>query len=391
MPAGRTVGPSGSGRRSLDGRRWLAGRGPRPVRRSACLAGRPGPPPGSRSRGRPAGPPVFPPPVLPVCRVAVRVDARPVGPVLPSPSPVLPSPVPRPPSCLLFFSQSWPAALAGLASSGCSGSWPVACRNRSVSWSRIGPVDLPGHDRGEHRVTGGRLSRRPGQVDRSGGAAAAARAGLQPGPGRAGCPRPSLLPGPAPPGRPRSAARSIWIWTWRAGHPLLAGVHVRRDQPLTRLLQRVVPALRRGPGIFRAGPLGQRVQDHRQAGRALGRQVPLQPPGATQRGFQPQRPVREPAIIGIGGGPDPFTISRASLQDMQVRAAQRPRRAGSGPRRGAGPRAAASVQSQSCRAHDAECPGASAAAITGCAASRRAHRRRTARRARRDLRDRPQP
>ena len=108
--------------------------------------------------------------------------------------------------------------------------------------------------------------------------------------------------------------------------PVLAGLQAGAGQPLARLLQRVVAALRRGPGIFRAAPLGQRVQDHGQAGRAFGRQVPLQPPRPTQRGLQPHRPVTEPAVIAIRGGPGSFDhLPRQHRQIMQVRAAGRGR------------------------------------------------------------------
>ena len=105
-----------------------------------------------------------------------------------------------------------------------------------------------------------------------------------------------------------------------------AGIQAGGGQPLTRLLQRVVPPLRRGPGIFRAAPLGQRVQDHRQAGRALRRQIPLQPPRPADRGFQPHRPVTEPAIIAVGGGAGAFDhLPRQHRQIMQVGATQRGR------------------------------------------------------------------
>ena len=111
--------------------------------------------------------------------------------------------------------SSWPAA-----------GWPRSPRFRVVAGGvqeQVGelvqdrPVDLPGHDRGEHRVTGGGLGVRAGQEHRpgigGGGGAGQAPARLRPG-------RPVAQPAsrPGPPGRPRSAARSIWTWTWaRAG------------------------------------------------------------------------------------------------------------------------------------------------------------------------------
>ena len=194
-----------------------------------------------------------------------------------------------------------------------SWSWRVACRNRPVSWSRIGPVDLPGDDRGEHRVTRGRL-RRPRRTgtptrDRRWRRRGPGSSPL-PGPGpRPRWPRP--LPGPAPPGQAAQRGQvDMDLDLGRLG--VLAGVHGRRDQPLTRLLQRVMTPLRRGPGIFRAAPVRQRVQDHLQAGRAFGRQIALQPPRAAERGLQPHRPVREPVVVGSGVVRARSIISRAS-------------------------------------------------------------------------------
>ncbi len=109
----------------------------------------------------------------------------------------------------------------------------------------------------------------------------------------------------------------------QGGLGVRAGVQAGADQLCARLLQRVVPPLRRGPGIFRAAPLGQRVQDHGQAGRALRRQIPLQPPGPADRGLQPHRPVTEPAIIGIGAGPDTFDhLPRQHRQIMNIGATE---------------------------------------------------------------------
>ena len=150
-----------------------------------------------------------------------------------------------------------------------------------------GPVDLPGHHRGQHRVAGGGLGGRAGQVHR-------------PGPGR----RAGGGPGPFQ-HRPGGAAAQV-VQVNMHGQVRRLAVPARDQlpagQPPARLLHRVVPALHGGAGIFRARLLPQSVQHHRQRRRARRGQVPPQPPGTAERGAQPQRAFLEPAVVLVRAG-----------------------------------------------------------------------------------------
>ena len=124
-----------------------------------------------------------------------------------------------------------------------------------------------------------------------------------------------------------------------------------RYQPPAGFLDRVVAALGRGAGIFRPGLLPQRVQHHREGGGAGGGQVPLQPPGAAERGLQPQRAFLEPVLAACPGRcgrvrafPGPAAPGHADpRRPKRPRAGSRPRRPGTLPaadrsrRRSAGP------------------------------------------------------
>src|ERR1700729_2414667 len=82
--------------------------------------------------------------------------------------------------------------------------------------------------------------------------------------------------------------------------PLAPGTHRRRFPPGRR---RVGP-LALSAGVFRAGFLGERVQDRVQRGGALRGQITFHPARAMQRAVQPQPPTREPIIsvgVGLGG------------------------------------------------------------------------------------------
>jgi hypothetical protein len=82
--------------------------------------------------------------------------------------------------------------------------------------------------------------------------------------------------------------------------PLAPGTHRRRFPPGRR---RVGP-LALSAGVFRAGFLGERVQDRVQRGGALRGQITFHPARAMQRAVQPQPPIREPIIsvgVGLGG------------------------------------------------------------------------------------------
>ena len=168
-----------------------------------------------------------------------------------------------------------------------------------------GPVDLPGHHRGDHRVAGGGLGGRPGQVHR-------------PGPGR----RAGGGPGPF---QHRPAAQVVQVDVHGQVRRLAvpAGDHLPANQPLARFLDRIVAALRRGAGIFRARLLPQRLQHHRQRRRAGGGQVRVQPPGPAERGAQPQRPLLKPVAVPVRAGLGAVEhLPAQPRQIMLIRAAQ---------------------------------------------------------------------
>jgi len=90
--------------------------------------------------------------------------------------------------------------------------------------------------------------------------------------------------------------------------PRPAWDHVRADQQLAGLLQRVVEPLRLAAVVFRAALLAQRLQHRLHRRRALRRQVPGHPAGVVDRRTELQVPVLEPAVvIGVGlPGPPPL-------------------------------------------------------------------------------------
>ena len=175
-----------------------------------------------------------------------------------------------------------------------------------------GPVEVPGHDRGQRRVAGGGSRLRPGQVHRSGylrgGGAGGAPARLQPG--GAGL--------AAQPGQ-------VHVHGQLGRLAVVAGQHPRIDQPPAGLLQRIMLTLEEAAGIFRpaAGPQRGQHRGHRGGGRAG--QVPRKPPGPADRGFQPHRPVTKPVPAGIGGAAGP--LDHLLRQRPQIR---QPRPAASG-------------------------------------------------------------
>ena len=65
-------------------------------------------------------------------------------------------------------------------------------------------------------------------------------------------------------------------------------------------------ALRQGAGIFGAAPARQRVQHHGHGGGGGAGQVPGQPPGPADGGFQPHRAVIKGALVTVGCGAGPL-------------------------------------------------------------------------------------
>jgi len=80
-----------------------------------------------------------------------------------------------------------------------------------------------------------------------------------------------------------------------------------RQEPLHGLLQPVVEPLRLAAGILRPGRSRQRIQHRPHHRGALRRQIPVQHPGAAERGLQPHRPVLERRVFVVvrGRGPGP--------------------------------------------------------------------------------------
>ena len=73
------------------------------------------------------------------------------------------------------------------------------------------------------------------------------------------------------------------------------------DQPGARFLEGVVAALRQGAGVFGAADRGEGVQDGLDGGGAAAGQVAVEPGGAAEGGGEPDRPVVEPVVAGVGG------------------------------------------------------------------------------------------
>ena len=153
-----------------------------------------------------------------------------------------------------------------------------------------------------------------------------------------------------------------------------AGDQLPANQPPARLLDRIVAALRRGAGIFRPRLLPQRLQHHRQRRRARRGQVRAQPPGPPERGAQPQRPLLEPVAVPVRAGLGAVEhLPRQPRQIMLIRAAQHRRQQNPVRVRPEIFRELVRPVTDQPRQRDGELPCASAAAITGCAPSRRAH------------------
>ena len=132
------------------------------------------------------------------------------------------------------------------------------------------------------RVAGGRLGVLPGQVARLAGRAA----------------QPHLLrlrrAGALPQLRERDVHRDVGVRAGPVRH------HLRADQQLTALLQRVVEPLPLGPGVLRPGLLAERLQHGLHRGGAFRGQVPADHARAAERGADLHVPVVEPVLIGVG-------------------------------------------------------------------------------------------
>ena len=133
-----------------------------------------------------------------------------------------------------------------------------------------GRVDVPGHDRHDHRVTlaarrRGRPARRPRRFGVTGAVEAA-----------------QLIQG------------HVQLDLRRLPRPVRRAA--RRDQLPACLFQPVMVTLAHSAGVLRAGLLAERVQHRVQRGGARRGQVTVDPARAVQGAVQPQPPIREPAI-----------------------------------------------------------------------------------------------
>ena len=155
------------------------------------------------------------------------------------------------------------------------------------------PVDVPGHHRGQRRVTGGGCGVGAGHIHRSGqaggGGAGGAPARLQPG--AAGL--------AAQLGQVHVHGQLRWLAVGAGQHPGL-------DQPPAGFGQRIMLALGQGAGIFGPAPGPQRRQHRGDRGGRRAGQVPRKPPGPADRGLQPHRPVTEGVLVPVRGGAGPL-------------------------------------------------------------------------------------
>ena len=162
-------------------------------------------------------------------------------------------------------------------------------------------VDVAGHDRGHRGVAGDRRGGVPVQPG------AVGRAGLGGVRAAGGPPRPHLLRPFVLQGGVAVEQHQVGQGDVRPGLDRLPGPlrqQARRGQPPHRLGQRVVVPLPLGPVVVFPGRGGQRVQHRGHRGGAPGGQVPVQDPGAADRGGQLHLPVRElPARVLIGQVP----------------------------------------------------------------------------------------
>ena len=142
-------------------------------------------------------------------------------------------------------------------------------------------VGVPGDHRFGDRVAGGRLRVLPGQV-----------AGLA---GRAA--QPHLLrlrrAGALPQLRERDVHRHMGVRARPVRH------HLRADQQLAALLQRVVEPLPLGAGVFGPGLLAERLQHGLHGGGAFRGEVAADHARAAERGAGLHVPVVEPVVIAV--------------------------------------------------------------------------------------------
>jgi hypothetical protein len=104
------------------------------------------------------------------------------------------------------------------------------------------------------------------------------------------------------------------------------GHHLGADQELAGLLEGVVVPLPGGAHVLRAAGLAECLQDGGDRRRALGGQVPADPPGPVQGRLQVQEPVPETPVagllvrVGLLDAPRLVGGLRDDLQIIQVRA-----------------------------------------------------------------------
>ena len=175
----------------------------------------------------------------------------------------------------------------------------VVAEDRGGELVQDGRVDVPGHDRHDHRVTIAArrrrgTTRRPRRL-RADGAVQAAE----------------LIQG--------------HVQLDQCGLPGAVGHAPGGDQLPARFFQAVMVTLAHGAGVFRAGFLAERVQHRVQRSGALRGQVTFHPARVIQGPVQPQPPIREPTIIGVGLGAAAPHLLRQPGQIRQLRAARRSR------------------------------------------------------------------
>ena len=174
----------------------------------------------------------------------------------------------------------------------------VVAEERGGELVQDGRVDVPGHDRHDHRVTlaarrRGRAARRPRRFGVRGAVQAA-----------------------------QLIQRHVQLDLRRLPGPV--GDAARRDQLPARFLQPVMVTLAHGAGVLRAGLAAEHVQHRVQRGGALRGQVTFDPARAVQGPVQPQPPIREPATpVAVGRGAAAPHLLRQPGQVREFRAARR--------------------------------------------------------------------
>ena len=161
-------------------------------------------------------------------------------------------------------------------------------------------VRVPGDHRFGNRVAGGRLGVLAGQV-----------AGLA---GRAA--QPHLLglrrAGALPQLRERDVHRDVGVRAGPVRH------HLRADQQLAALLQRVVEPLPLGPGVLGPGLLAERLQHGLHGGGAFRGEVAADDARAAERGADLHVAVVEPVLIAVGLLGAPLLLQRNAGDHPQV-------------------------------------------------------------------------